>query len=435
MSLYFRICSVLVLLFFIDLGNIFAQTPLYVRRYFRPSTTEKKEIILSIYPLVSNTLDLRNYRQAHPEFKNFIPEEVNITLPDLKGFQDIAWSVSYFDLPGEREGILLITLIGNYYSEQPVHFFDFNLDKDYTNDRNSPYIFPENVKIQPFVFTKAGLSYREFTLEIINPKYQERITLPNSANPQDSNPELPDYDFIETQQIPGGIYTAKTRLYWDMKGKFAYGGISYFFEAPDTRRFTAYFVEFNTKAIGTGVSLYHKKIRLRCAGLLENVFYWGSFGMKQVQGTPVNCTTSWLGKLECSNLNGYMREFSREILPKNRFMLQFSAGYAIPLFRRADFVPFLGVATLHYFNDIFIPNKAYRNVNYRFGFFPAYTAGCNLEYDLNGKGIFFVSGSFQNMEFNPKGFFEDVQNLDKVHNQINISLGYRVALSSKKFSN
>ncbi|MDX2245229.1 MAG: hypothetical protein SF052_00520 [Bacteroidia bacterium] len=431
MNLIVRFFSIFLLATFLLISeNIFAQDQIFIRRNYQPGHTDREQMVAQYYPFNSTLLDLRDFRERYPEYKNVIPEEVTVRPPDLTGMKDVVYSVSYLEVPGELEGILLITLIGNYFNQEAIHFFDFNLDRNFTNDPNGRFIFPKETEVQSFTFTKTGQSFKRYTLEILNPEFQV------STNPdfemqqlsQQGQMALPEVDYQNLDKPVKGIPRKKQLLSLKLDGLIGFGGIKYSYIIPATQYPSNYNMEFNTKGLGAEVSIKVKQIRIGVNARIENLFYWSSERYTQIQEPYTSCETDWRGRQICTYYDGIMQEINRDLKPKNRYSFNLTGEYVFPVTRKTNLTPYLEAGFMHYINDHFIPERFYTDINYPFGWFQVYGGGLRLEHEVSNNGEIVVSGGVQNMQFNPRGYFDGVENLRRRHVQGFVSMGYRFAV-------
>ncbi|MEZ4774037.1 MAG: hypothetical protein R3D00_12715 [Bacteroidia bacterium] len=420
------------LLLFVINGIISAQNQIYINRNYRPGQTEREQMVAQYYPFSSTVLDLSKFRERYPAYKNMVPEEVTIRPPDLTGLKDVVYSVSYLEVPGEAEGILLITLVANYFSDEPIHFFDFNLDKNFTNDRNSRYIFPEKTEVQSFTFTKTGNNFRQYTIDILNPEFQVSTDpeLEIAQNKQEGEMALPSIDYanLEKSSSKNAIPRKKQLIFLQFKTVIGFGGISYSYTLPVTNYPSRYNVEFNSKGIGTELTFAFKQFRLGTTARVENLFYWTSKRYTQIQEPYTTCEKDRWGRLVCTNYDGVMEEINREIKPKNRYSVGLIGEYAFILTRRTDLVPYIEAGFMQYFNDQFVPNRSYPDVSYTFDMFQTYGGGLRLKHNVGNNGDIVISAGFEKMQFNPKGYFDGVENLQNGQYQTAFSLGYQFGI-------
>ncbi|MEZ4829555.1 MAG: hypothetical protein R3C61_25210 [Bacteroidia bacterium] len=414
---------------FILTESAFSQDQINIRRNYRPGETQRDQMVAQFYPFNSAVLDLSKFREKYPQYKNFVPAEVTIRPPDLTGYQDVVYSISYLEAPGETEGILLIYLIANYFGDEPVHFFDFNLDRNFTNDRNGQYIFPKKTEVQSFNFTRTGRNFRQFTIDILNPEYQVS-TDPELEMMQQAGggtPELQkvDYSALDSPSKDKGIPRKKHLLFLHFKTVIGFGGIHYSYVIPANGYPSRYNVEFNTKGLGAELSFAAGQLRLGFSSQIENLFYWSSKRYTQIQEPYTICENDRWGRLVCTNYDGVMEEINRETKPVNRYSFSALAEYDFLLSRRTRLTPYGETGLMHYTKDIFVPNRAYPDVNYTFGWFRTFGGGVRLKHVVSSQGQIVISAGFQHLAFDPKGFFDGVAELKNGQNQGVVTLGYQ----------
>ena len=433
MNLYQTLRAWLVSFFFIflALSELFSQNQVIIQRNYRPGTSSRTKMEAQYYPFNSTVLDLTNFREKYPEYKNFVPKEYTIKPPDLTGMKDVVYSVIYLEDPNGGEGLLLIYLVGNYFSDSPVHFFDYNLDRNYQNDKEQGYIFPKGAEIQAFTFYKSGSNFQQFQIEILNPEFQVATDQDElMAKINDSGMyQLPEVDYNnldekETNYVP----RQKQLLYARFKAVIGFGNIGYNYEQPGTFYPGSYRADFNSKGIGTDLFLNIKNARLGIYGGIENIFYWSSRENVKTQEPYTICEENRWRRLICTDYDGFSEYINRDIKPKNRVSYGIIAEYAFLISRKTQITPYIQGGFFQYLNDVHIPNRAYRDVNYSFGRVFTYEGGIRLEHSVSAKGDIVISMGFQNMSFEPQGFFANYINVKNSHYQGNVSFGYQFGL-------
>lgn len=436
-----RAWLVLPLFLLLILSDLFAQNQVIIQRNYRPGTSSRTKMEAQYYPFNSTVLDLTKFREKYPEYKNFVPREYTIKPPDLTGMTDVVYSVIYLEDPNGGEGLLLIYLVGNYFSDSPVHFFDYNLDHNYQNDKETGFIFPKGAEIQTFTFYKTGTNFQQFQIEILNPEFQvatdqeelmERIR--QSGLYQKDNEgviyQLPEVDYsqIGGQEASLNIPRKKQLLTARFKAMIGFGSIGYSYEQPVTNYPGSYRADFNAKGVGTDLFLNIKNFRVGVNAGIENIFYWSSRENVQTQEPYTICEENRWRRLVCTDYDGFSEYINRDIKPKNRVTYGMIAEYAFLISRKTRLTPYGQVGFFQYLNDVHIPNRAYRDVNYSFGRVFTWEGGIRLEHTVSNNGDIVISTGFQNMSFEPQGFFDNYVNVKNSHFQGNVSLGYQFGL-------
>lgn len=416
----------LLIAFFVHAAG---QQTMTINRTFRPAQEEESEMVFLYYPYKSNILDLSHFRNAFPASRLELQEKIVILPPDLSQMQDTVYGITYFPPEKNRPGKMIVIIIGNFNTPDPVYFIDYNLDRNYAND-GPPYIFGK----EPFTtltFTNNQQVSHPYILRLLNPGEQREIQREELHNERKSQRAIRK----QQRQIDYDAYQRYTVQYAsDMResshvgirilSSVDFGSLKYNFQNGQTGYPTKFFVDFNTKGISAQATYRFGQFKAGVTGRYENIFYWSSTKITRLGDPFFACDDNGT----CKWYNNIKYDFNSAILPRNRFSYGVSAEYGFRISSYTFLVPYFSALGHIYTGKGFIPSR-YQDPErtYQMGPDLSFEAGMMLVSDIN-RSMSFVAGIHAaNLGFRPREYFDQFspQNLYATNRQAGVSLGFQ----------
>ena len=238
---------------------ILAQRNISINRTYRPSSQVEQDMVFLYYPYKSNILDLSHFRDEFPQSRTDPQSRIVVLPPDLSGVQDTVYGITYFAPKGNRPGKMVIIIIGNFKTSNPLYFIDYNMDRNYAND-GPPYMFG-NEESASFAFQNNIDAADPYVLKMLNPQNQKELGANQSPNQRKRmrvihrQQKRADYDAYRRFMIQeASKMRESSRLGLRTMAVVNFGGIRYRYNHGITGYPTTYKVDFNTKGIMTNLT-------------------------------------------------------------------------------------------------------------------------------------------------------------------------------------
>ncbi|MEZ4829557.1 MAG: hypothetical protein R3C61_25220 [Bacteroidia bacterium] len=407
-----------------------AQQTISINRTYRPTHEQESEMVFLYYPYHSNILDLSHFRNVFPASRLELQEKIVILPPDLSQLQDTVYGITYFPPEKNRPGKMVIIIIGNYKSDSPIYFIDYNLDRNYAND-GPPFVF-RNEPYTTLKFSNNQHSDNPYILRLLNPGSQKEIKPDDLKNPratrrdlknQQTKPEVDSYQRYTVRYAEE--MRASSHVGLRVLASVDFGSVKYDFAHGQTGYPTRFLVDFNTKGISAQATYRLGKFKLGAVARYENIFYWSSTKSTRLGDPFFACDDNGA----CKWYNNVKYEFNTEILPRNRFSYGASAEYAFRISRFTYVLPYATALIHAYTGTGFIPSR-YQDPekHYPMGFNPSLEGGLMLVSDINRSMSFVAGVHAANLGFKPRGYFDQFspQNLLVTNRQAGVSLGFQI---------
>lgn len=408
---------------------LFAQQNISITRTYRPSSQVEQDMVFLYYPYKSNILDLAHFRDEFPQSRTDPQSRIVILPPDLSSVGDTVYGITYFPPKGNRPGKMVIIIIGNYNTPNPLYFIDYNMDRNYAND-GPPYMFG-NEESATFAFQNNIDASDPYVLKLLNPQNQKDLD-PNQISNERKRMRVirrqqkrTDYDAYRRFMIQeASKMRESSRLGLRTMAVVNFGGIRYRYIHGVTGYPTNYKVDFNTKGIMTNLTWRVGHFKVGVIGKYENIFYWSSTRVSQVGEPFLACND--LGA--CMMRDNIQKEFNNEILPRHRASYGVSAEYGFRISTMTFLAPFFRVTAHQYLPNKFVPRRLQDpETFYQLGPNLTFEGGLMLVTDISRTTSFVAGLHAANLNFEPQNYFEqfDPQNLFTSNRQAGFSLGFQ----------
>lgn len=382
---------------------------------------ESQELMFSFYPYQGSALDLRDWKRRNP-YALDVPDWYFIQAPDFGVAEDTIYGVGYLYSRELEKGQLVIVLIGDYDSNAPSYFFDYNIDKDYRND-GPPYLFPTNNKRAKRISLKAFDKNREaWSFYMLNLAAERD----RAKTPKAMRQEL--RDSLRMEKEAGREIreqTLKEHLFLRVGGMFSLGRINYSWVNNNSGYPTNYSVSNHNK--GAMVQLAWKLGRFKLSGRfsVEDIFYWTS-----VKETRLGEPYEICGPDGCVYFENVRVETNRDVLPTLAISYLIGAEYALVEDSRISISPYGAAGFFDFLDGEYVPEISQPEIRHPMQRRFTAEGGLLISGKAGLNSALLLDLGFVYLGFSPEGFFEaqDIRDLESSAWNIRIGLGYEVGL-------
>lgn len=231
---------------------------------------DPNDIVFFYYDFSSTRLSLRHFKYYNPEYKDLIPDYVDIKLPEIFAVEDTTVAVTY--LVQNNKGFLVVMIIGDNKSLYPRHYIDDNMDYDFSND-GDPYVFDRNKTKKILLRNKEAT----FVFEIINPSDQKKVDLSEYySKATKRNVDLSKINQKDTvvrltsEKLPAKFFLFELMLFTG-RGTAGYSYIQNVNGLP-----TNYSIDYNPTGFHLGIGYNFKGMEFMIFGSVESINYYTS---------------------------------------------------------------------------------------------------------------------------------------------------------------
>lgn len=408
-------------LFFVQ--DIVAQVYYIDRRFWHgenPIHPEDQGFEFDVFPYTGPMLDMRNFQLLHPEIAARIPEYIEIVAPDISNLRNVTFAVAWIGIEDgdEAEGHLLLMVSGNFVGEQPRYYVDRNMDRVLTNDGEPVVFYPghtsekisfkrdqaENPDFEFWLMAPEDFAEFEYKADQENNKILHPNEVPEiSTAGEEVDSLLPQTAREAAENMLPKIAPAAARRFGIRFGiTFGLNRISYSYRKATSGFPVDYEVSNSSKGLFCNVNYRHRGLRLGVIGGLEHALWWSSFKTIRVSDPFEVCDPYG----SCVLVEGIEVERNRDRLPQLRLNVGVNLEYLFEFIPRVRLGPYLAPMVSTYRPSRYIPEVAFRHVQYRLGPDLSIEGGLRVEIRPTDNQAFMFSACWSQARFRPKGFFE-----------------------------
>jgi hypothetical protein len=431
--------------------DLVAQVYYIDRRFWHgenPIHPEDDPFEFDVFPYTSPMLDMRNFKLAHPEIADRVPEYIEIVPPNVSQLTNVSFAVAWVGIKDgdESEGHLLLMVVGNFVGEQPRYFIDRNMDQVLIND-GEPVVFYTGHTSEKITFQRDNAENPDFEFWLMAPSDFEEFEYQLSKG----NDKIPHPDEVpETmvEEITGDSAMAHTARQAELIAvpekapaavrrfgirfgiTFGLNRIQYSYRKASSGFPVDYEVSNSAKGLFCNFNYRHRGLRVGFLAGLEHVLWWSSFKTIRVSDPFEICDPN---SGNCVLVEGVEVERNRDRLPQLRVNLGINLEYLFEFIPRVRLGPYITPMVSSYRPGHYIPDVAYRGTKYKLGPDLSFEGGLRVELRPTDNQTFMFSACWTEVQFRPKGFFENESDirLNGLYTQnrgLRAYLGYSILL-------
>lgn len=414
-------------LFFVQ--DLVAQVYYIDRRFWHGENSihpEDQGFEFDVFPYTGTMLDMRNFQLLHPEIAARIPEYIEIVPPDITNLENVSFAVAWIGIEGgnEAEGHLLLMIVGKYEGRQLRYFIDRNMDRVLIND-GDPVVFSADHSSEKVTFQRDNSENPDFEFWLMAPEdfaefeYQtnkdsDKIPHPDEV-PETIVVEEPVDSFIPltaiqaAENMPDEVAPPAVRRIGIRFGiTFGLNRLLYNYRQLSSGFPVEYEVSNSSKGLFCNVNYRHRGLRVGVIGGLEHALWWSSFKTTRVSD-PFEICDPVSGS--CVLVEGVEVERNRDRLPQLRLNIGVNLEYLFELIPRVRVGPYIAPMISSYRPNKYIPDVAFRNVQYKMGPDLSIEGGLRVEIRPTDDQAFMFSACWSEARFRPEGFFEQEEDI------------------------
>ncbi|MCB9234807.1 MAG: hypothetical protein H6581_24350 [Bacteroidia bacterium] len=364
------------------------------------------------YHLTSPLLDLRDYKAEVPELASRIPDSVRIILPEMGGMKDTVYAVTFLQSEDRLGGDLLIMVVGNFNSQAPVFFMDWNMNHNFFRDEKKIFFQKKTrkgVEILEKILVKIHIEeprskFYQFWLQ--NPGFQK----PDSVTPRKVRAEKTWNHLAMRFGVGMG------------NGTFTYSYINNASGYP-----THFKVKTTEKIANLELVWKIRRLNVVLNGMYEDNFFWSSDKETRLGEPYIICGVPGQGCVQVENI---IVERDREIFPSARLNLGLNLEYDLAVGPKVFLSPFAGVGMDKWIGPAFTPDRAKTDKTYTLKVTPSLTYGLLFKCNLSAFNSLNFGVSGRHGQFMPRDYFEslDISGLKNNFSNFRAMISYQKGL-------